>query len=174
MAQNTIQADRGISLQNQLAWGRGGVQNGSFNARINLSSQPGAASGEVFIDGDNISRLRFPANTTFTLIGQFYTQVSTTGTIVPTGAVFDYTFVTNGAGVTAITANTAPVGFAVTKTNVPAPGGLTEDVISITGSAPSATTRFWCDVEIRAQSAVAPAAGVRQAAAAATVQGGRY
>lgn len=174
MAAVLISSDRGISLQNQMAFGRGGVQNGSFNGRVHLSNTVGNTNGECFIDGDSVSRLRFPANTSFTLVGSFFTQSHSTGVVIPTAAVFDYTFATNASGVTTITANTAPVGFTVGKTNTAVPGGGTEDVVNITGTAPAATTRFWVDVAIRAQSAVAPAAGTRQAADAATVRQGRY
>jgi hypothetical protein len=176
MAAVTIQADRGISLQGQLAWGRGGIQNGSFSRRVALGNTFGNLNGECFIDVDNISRLRFPPASTFTAQGVVSTLINTAGAVAQSAqAVFDYTFVTTAAGVTTITANVAAVGFSVTKSNIPNNIGGTEDVILITGLAPATNTRFYVDIAIANQGAqVAGGAQTRQLAPAATVQAGRY
>lgn len=174
MAVVTLQADRGVSLQGQLAMGRGGNQNGSFNKRVALGNTVGNTNGELFIDVDGVSRLRFPANTSFTAVGELYTINHATGTPVQAAqAVFNYTFVTNGVGVTTITANTAAVGFTVGKTNVVTSTG-TEDVINVVLTAPGANVRAYLDMTIANQSQVSTIANTRQVATAARVQGGMY
>lgn len=171
MAAVTIQADRGVSLQGQLARGRGGIQNGTFNRKVALSNTVGNANGELFIDGDGVSRLRFPPSTSLTMRGTLYTL---TGTTQSAQAVFDYTFITSASGVTVITANVAAVGFTVTKVNVPNNQGGTEDTVIVTLSAPGANIRGYLDAQILDQSQVSPIGLTRQLAPAATVQAGRY
>lgn len=175
MAAVTIQADRGISLQGQLSFGRGGIQNGSFNRKVAIGNTFGNTVGDMFIDVDGVSRLRMPFNTTLRLLGTLYVMSNSTGVIVQTlQPVFDHTFVTSGAGVTTITANVVAVGFTVTKTNIPNNIGGTEDVINIILAAPGVTVRGYLDAQILDQSQVAGAANTRQAAAASLVQAGRY
>jgi hypothetical protein len=175
MAAVTIQSDRGIALQGQLTYGRGGVQNGSFNKRVAMGNTFGNLAGELFIDVDGVSRLRMPPNTALTVRGTLYTLSNVTGTVQQTAAgVFDHTFTTNAVGVTTILANVAAVGFTVGKTNIPNNIGGTEDVLNIVLSAPGINTRGYLDAAIVDQSQVAGAAQTRQVASAALVQSGRY
>lgn len=178
MAPVTIMSNRGIALQAALASGRGGVQNGSFNRRVQLSNNFGATNGEMFIDGDSqgLSRLRFPPGSNLRAVGTFSTVSLVNG--VPTQgvpAVFDHTFVTTAAGVTTITANVAAAGFTVTKASVTLPNGLgTEDEITVTSATVNATTRSVLEIAFADQAGVASAAFTRQSAPAATIQNGRY
>lgn len=173
MSAVTIQGNRGVALQGQLTYGRGGIQNGSFNKRVHMGNALGG--GEIFIDNDGQSRLRFPPSTAMNVTGTVFTITHTNGVSAQTAqAVFDYTFTTNAAGVTTITANVAPVGFTVTKVNAPNNQGGTEDEIIITPSTVGATLRMQADLAILAQSQTAPGAVTRQVATAANIQNGRY
>lgn len=176
MAPNTIQSDRGNALLNQITFGRGGIQNGTENGRVHLSSTFG--NNVLFIDGDGVSRLRFAPGTTVRLIGGLYSQDHVDGVVTAgTERVFDYTFAVAANGVITSTPNVAPVGFTVTVNTVADgqfPSGVADRLVTITGTGAAANRRFIADLQIQAQSGIAPAASMRNVASAATVQGGRY
>jgi hypothetical protein len=172
----TLQNDRGGSLQNAFAYGRGGVQNGTFNRQVYLANPFQAPSTELFIDGDGRSRLVFPSGTTIRGVGTVgsITFDPLTGTVTqPSVAVFDYTFVTTATGVMTPTANVAPVAFAVNKINVPHSQG-NDQALTLLRTGATGNTRGWASITFSDQTPVTPSNSMRSVASAAAVQAGLY
>lgn len=172
----TLQNDRGGSLQNAFTYGRGGVQNGTFNRQVHLSTPFQSPTTELFIDGDGRSRLVFPSGTSYRGIGTVGLVVfdPNTGVTSQSGvAVFDYTFSTSATGVLTITANVPPSGFVVNKVNVVHPQG-TDQALTLTRPGVTGNTRGWASITFSDQTPVTNNNSMRSVASAALIQAGLY
>lgn len=172
----TLQNDRGGSLQNAFTYGRGGVQNGTFNRQVYLANAFQSPTGELFIDGDGRSRLLFPSNTVIRgvgTVGSIVYDPNTGVTSQSSVAVFDYTFTTTATGILTPTANVAPVAFAVNKVNVVHPQG-TDQALTLTRTGATGNTRGWASITFSDQTPVTANNSMRSVASAALIQAGLY